>query len=59
MEKRKRDSSVCPMCHKDLRYRQNSTLICSGCGFEIDAKRESDKNLLPERSDDLLRQGGY
>ena len=60
VENRKRPSSVCPKCNGKFRFNENNaTLICLSCGFEEDAKREKDKEILPVRSDDMLKSSGY
>lgn len=60
-ERRKNRSDVCPECNKPgFRYNDdNKVLRCAWCGHEIDAKRETDKDLLPIREAEMLMNGGY
>ena len=59
VNQRKRPSSICPKCDGKFRFNENNKiLICLSCGFEEDAKRERDKEILPIRSDEMLRARG-
>jgi len=59
-DRRLRPSAVCPKCQGKFRFNENNViLICLSCGFEEDAKREKDKEILPVRSDDMLKSSGY
>ena len=55
----RRKSSYCPKCRSDFRFKENSMLICSKCGYEIEAKRELDSQSLPVWEKEKLTEGGY